>query len=288
MDRPAPSLLPTPSWASATQDPPRREPGEPGTPAISGREEQTKPWCSTKGKLAKCRISFWWNLSSNLFRGTLTIPWAPYCDRALRTTLLQELSASGPLCRTSLLPGLSAPGPLCSSTVPPLSGSPHLSQPLPGPSDEVNTASASITGWWEVRSYLLCTKLRVVLKAIPSSWDTDLWWGIKVYENEFTEVDNVRTDLFQASFVNQRARGTEAGGSRLRAYKARMGEGGEEAWKELIFKRKKKKKKIQLCFFFFFSNAFTRSVRQMLSIPQQPGQHVACLLHLIQLFMTSF
>ena len=107
MDRPAPSLLPIPSWASATQDPPRREPGEPGTPAISGREEQTKPWCSTKSKLTKCRISFWWNLSSNLFRGTLTIPWG-----SLLWPCPEDHSALGTLCFRASLQDLSAPGPL--------------------------------------------------------------------------------------------------------------------------------------------------------------------------------
>lgn len=187
MDRPAPSLLPTPSWASATQDPPRREPGEPGTPAISGREEQTKPWCSTKGKLAKCRISFWWNLSSNLFRGTLTIPWAPYCDRALRTTLLRELSASGTLCRTSLLPGLSAPGPLCSSTVPPLSGTPTCPSPSPVP----------LTKWTQPLPPLLAVEKSGATCCAPSCesfWKQFLRAETRTYDGEsrFTKMSSLR------------------------------------------------------------------------------------------------
>ena len=217
MDRPAPSLLPTPSWASATRGPPRWELGELGTPSFSGREEQIKPRCSTKGKLPKCRISFWWNFSSDLLRGRLTIPWG-----SLLWPCSEDHSARGPLCRASplqglsaparvsLLRGLSAPGPLCSRASALALSLLYLAAPIcPSPS------LVPLTKWTQslpplladekVRSYLLRTKLGVILKAIPSSWDTDFWWGITVYKNEFTQVDNVRTDLFQASFVNQRA-----------------------------------------------------------------------------------
>ena len=134
---------------------------------------------------------------------TVTMLWGP-----LRSgTSLQGLSSPGPLCSSQ---GLSALGPLCSRASALALSLLYLAAPIcPSPS------LVPLTKWTQslpplladekVRSYLLRTKLGVVLKAIPSSWDTDFWWGITVYKNEFTQVDNVRTDLFQASFVNQRA-----------------------------------------------------------------------------------
>ena len=186
---------------------------------------------------------------------TVTMLWGP-----LRSgTSLQGLSSPGPLCSSQ---GLSAPGPLCSrasllqglcsSTVPPLSGSPHLSQPFPGPSDKVNTVSASITGWWESQELLAANQAGSHFESNSFELRHRLLMGNHGLQKWVHTGWQCQDRSFPGFLCESKSRDTGAGGSRLTAYKARMGKGGEEAWKELILKKKKKKrKKIPLSLVFF-------------------------------------
>ena len=173
---------------------------------------------------------------------TVTMLWGPLCSG----TSLQGLSSPGPLCS---IQGLSAPGPLlqhCPSSLwqPP---------PVPAPPWSLWQSEHSLCLHYRLmRSQELLAAKQAGSRFESNSFEPRhrLLMGNQGLQKWVHTGWQCQDRSFPGFLCESKSRDTEAGGSRLTAYKARMGKGGEEAWKELILK-KKKKKKIPLSLFFF-------------------------------------